>query len=91
VPLDVTYSTGSKRTLTLQDIEDIYLGTRDWDRTTPIQVRHYDSQRDGSSSSITVKMDPRKNNAPKPAKRSPFQADRDLEGWENATGKPVIT
>lgn len=65
MPLDITYSTGNKSTLTLQDIEDIYLGTRDWDRTTPIQVRHYSDQRDGSYSNITVKQDPRKNNQPK--------------------------
>lgn len=65
MPLEITYSTGIKAQLTLQDIEDIYKNTFSWDRTTPVRVSSSSNQRDGSSVSMTVTQDPRKNNQPK--------------------------
>ena len=65
MPLNVEYSTGSVSKLTLADVRALVAATQDWDPATEVKVSRYDSQRDGSSSSMSVKLNPRLDNAPK--------------------------
>lgn len=71
MPLNVTYSTGQKSSLTLADIDELYAATRDWDRSTRITIsvdKGY-NQLDPGGVTMSVTQDPRKNNQPKNATR----------------------
>ena len=54
MPLNVEFKIGPKPQVTLGEIRDLVEATADWHPNTRVHISHYDSQRDGSASTITV-------------------------------------
>lgn len=61
MPLNVTFSTGMKSSITLKDIRELYSATRDWNEDTRVDVnvdRGY-NQLDPGGTTITCTHDAR--------------------------------
>lgn len=54
MPLNVEFKIGPKPQISLAEIRELAEATADWHPNTRVQISHYDNQRDGSASTVTV-------------------------------------